>query len=148
VESCLPRSRLAKQIDPFCPWADQKTISEISPVCANPFVQNSRPCGPVWITPIGFHPSLWADGARVAGAVTIVWAKSRPLAKVSTGGARAAIAVAEMGPMPGTVISLRDTSSSRGRRAISLSRSAIKQSNCELTVPWTGWYRKQWPPNS
>ena len=52
-------------------------------------------------------------------------AKSRPLAKVSAGGARAAIAVAEIGPMPGMVISLRDTSSSRARRAISLSRSAI-----------------------
>ena len=43
-------------------------------------------------------------------------AKSRPLAKVSAGGARAAIAVAESGPMPGTVINLRDTSSSRARR--------------------------------
>src|SRR6478672_7099664 len=52
-------------------------------------------------------------------------AKSRPLAKVSAGGARAAIAVAEIGPMPGTVISLRDTASSRARRAISLSRAAI-----------------------
>jgi len=37
----------------------------------------------------------------------------------------AAIAVAEFGPMPGTVIGLRDTSSARARRAISLSRSAI-----------------------
>jgi hypothetical protein len=36
--------------------------------------------------------------------------KVAALAKVSTGGARAEIAVAEMGPMPGTVISLRDTS--------------------------------------
>jgi hypothetical protein len=32
------------------------------------------------------------------------------------GGARATIAVAAMGPMPGTVISLRDTSSSREPR--------------------------------
>jgi hypothetical protein len=41
------------------------------------------------------------------------------------GGARAAIAVAEIGPMPETLISRRDTSSSRARSAISLSRSAI-----------------------
>jgi hypothetical protein len=39
--------------------------------------------------------------------------------------ARAAIAVAEIGPMLGMVISRRDTSSSRARRAISLSRTAI-----------------------
>lgn len=43
--------------------------------------------------------------------------------KVSAGGARAAIAVAEIGPMPGTVISQRDATSSRARRAISWSRS-------------------------
>ncbi len=52
-------------------------------------------------------------------------AAKRPLAKVSAGGASVAIAVVEIGPMPGTVISLRDTSSSRARRAISLSKSAI-----------------------
>ncbi|MCK1466660.1 hypothetical protein [Bradyrhizobium sp. CW10] len=39
--------------------------------------------------------------------------------KVSIGGARAAIAVAEIAPTPGIVISLRDTSSSRARRVIS-----------------------------
>ena len=50
-------------------------------------------------------------------------AKSRPLAKVSGGGARAAIAVAVIGPMPGIVISRRATSSSRARRTISLSRT-------------------------
>ena len=64
----------------------------------------SRP----WISVCGVSPSQAA--------------KSRPLAKVSAGGASAAIAVAPIGPMPGMVISrLRDTSSSRARRAISLS---------------------------
>src|SRR6185312_3584590 len=43
-------------------------------------------------------------------------AKSRPLAKLSAGGAKAAIAVADIGPIPGTVISLRDILSSRARR--------------------------------
>ena len=68
---------------------------------------------------------LLAACRSLKGRETRQAAKSRPLAKVSAGGARAAIAVAEIGPMPGMVISRRDTSSSRARRAISLSRSAI-----------------------
>ena len=66
---------------------------------------------------------------RGIGLASTVWyeqaAKSRPFATISAGGARAAIAMAEIGPMPGTVISLRDTSSSRARRAISLLRDLV-----------------------
>ena len=55
-------------------------------------------------------------------------AKSQPFLKVSAGGARAAMAVAVIGPMPGMLISRRATSSSRARRAISLSSNEIVSS--------------------
>lgn len=56
-------------------------------------------------------------------------AKSRPRRNVSGGGAKVAKAVAISGPMPGIAIRRRAVSSSRARRAISASSSAIFSSS-------------------
>ena len=74
-------------------------------------------------TPVGFpHGST---GVTPEACFQRDTAKSRPLRKVSAGGARATKAVAINGPKPGIVISRRATSFIFARRAISASRLLI-----------------------
>lgn len=56
-------------------------------------------------------------------------AKSRPLPKFSSGGAKARIAIAQIGPMPGTLISRVSSSSCVAAARMALASSAIFASN-------------------
>ena len=77
---------------------------------------------------------------RCTGVSPTQAAKSRPERKVSVGGAKASMAVAISGPMPGTLISRRAVSSALARAAISASSAAVCSCRWRSAPDLTGWF--------